>query len=140
MKLVEQARDHGIIVIAATNKYDLLDEAFKSRFDTHVYFGLPDEKLIKQILTSSLAQRAKGVELAQDETKIDELTSKLKGYSNRSIVFIIDEAAKIAKNKIRKQIAFEDVIEAIAKTEYEKVNENNYLKSSKQTKRHLGFS
>ena len=140
LKLIEQARDNGIILIAATNKYDLLDDAFKARFDSHIYFGLPDEKLIKQIVTSSLAQRAKGIELSEDEEKINHLVPMLKGHSNRSIVFIIDEAAKIAKNKLRKQISFEDVKEAIDKSELDRVKEEDYIKTSKQPKKHLGFA
>ena len=86
-----------------------------------------------------MASRAKGYSLSQDEEKISLLADKLKGYSNRSIVFIVDDAAKIAKSKLRKEISFEDVEEAISKTEIEKVKETDYQKTSKQPKKRLGF-
>jgi len=138
LKLVEQARDKGIIVIAATNRYDMLDDAFKARFDGQIYFGLPDEQQIEALIKASLSKRTKGQKLAQNKEEIEQLVKELKGHSNRSIVFIIDEAAKIARRKERKEISIEDVKEAIEKSELEKLKETNYQKKSK-TKRKLGF-
>lgn len=138
LKLVEGARDKGIIVIAATNKYDMLDDAFKARFDGQIYFGLPDEEQIETLLKSSLSKRTKGQTLASNDEEIKKLTKELKGYSNRSIVFIVDEAAKSARKNQRKEISFDDVIKAINDSELEKLKENDFKKKSK-TKRLLGF-
>lgn len=138
LKLVEQARDKGIIVIAATNKYDMLDDAFKARFDGQIFFGLPDDKQIESLLTASLSKRKKGLKLAQDKEQINALVNDLRGYSNRSIVFIVDDAAKIARRKERQDISYQDVKEAITKTELEKLKEADFHKKSK-TKRKLGF-
>ena len=139
LKLVEQARDKSVIVIAATNKYDMLDDAFKARFDGQIYFGLPDEKQIESLLVSSLSRRKKGLKLAQNKEQIANLVNELKGYSNRSIVFIVDDAAKIARRKQRQDISLADIQEAIKNSELEKLKETDFLKKSKIKKRKLGF-
>lgn len=137
LKLIEEAREKGIIVIAATNKYDILDEAFKARFDGQMYFGLPDEEQIKKLLIGSLSKRTKGLELAKNNEAIESLIKDLKGYSNRSIVFIVDEAAKLAKRRNRSNITEADLREAIEKSELEKPKDKDYHKKSKQRK--VGF-
>ena len=138
LKLVEIARDYNIIVIGATNKYDLLDQAFKDRFDGQIYFPLPDKEQIKKLVHTSLMQREKGSNLASDTESIDKLAELFKGFSNRSIVIIIDEAAKIARKRSRDNITFDDIKSAIEKTELEKPNEKDYIKSSAK-KRTIGF-
>ena len=137
LKLVEGAKDNGIIIIAATNKYDLLDEAFKARFDGQVYFPLPDEKGIQKLLKHQLSGRKKGEKLAQSEEELKQLSQMLKGYSNRSITFIVDEASKLAKRRNRSDISIDDVKKAIETTELEKSQEKDYKKSSKA--RIIGF-
>lgn len=137
LKLVEGAKDNGIIIIAATNKYDLLDEAFKARFDGQVYFPLPDEKAIQSLLKHQLSGRKKGEKLAQSEEELKKLSELLKGHSNRSITFIVDEASKLAKRRDRADISFDDVKKAIETTELEKSKEKDYKKSSKA--RIVGF-
>ena len=138
LKLVEEARDNNIIVIAATNKYNLLDEAFKARFDGQVYFPLPDKAQIKELLKKSLSSRTRGVALANSEEELNKLSDKLTGYSNRSITFIVDEAAKIARKDTRKNINFDHVLKAIAESELEKSDEKIY--KQKTSKRNLGFN
>ena len=138
LKCVQQAKDDNIIVIAATNKYDLLDDAFKARFDGQMYFGLPDEEQIESLLMASLRKREKGYALSRDKKAISTLIKDLKGYSNRSIVFIVDDAAKLAKRRGRQEISLEDVQNAIKNSELEKVKEKDYMKKSK-TQAKLGF-
>ena len=138
LKLVESARDKNIIVICATNKYDLLDNAFKDRFDEQIYFPLPDKEQIKNLVTFSLLHRKKGEMLGNDKESIDKLVDLLKGYSNRSIVFILDEAAKSARKRSRDNITFEDIKSAIETSELEKHNEKDYMKLSKR-KAVIGF-
>lgn len=138
LKLVESARDNNIIIIAATNKYDLLDEAFKARFDGQVYFPLPKEEEIESLLKYLLNNRKKGIKLANSDEKIKELASMFKGHSNRSITFIVDEASKLAKRRNRDAITFEDVKTALETTELEKSKEKDYKKLS-VTKKAIGF-
>ena len=139
LKLIHEARDNGIIVIAATNRYDILDEAFTSRFDNQQYFGLPDMEQIQALLKKSLEKRLKGQELARNNEAIKNLAIQLKDYSNRSITFIVDEAAKIAKRKGRLNITSSDVAEAINKCNFDKVDESSYRKDKRKTFK-LGFN
>ena len=139
LKLIHEARDNGIIVIAATNRYNILDEAFTSRFDNQQYFGLPDMEQIQALLKKSLEKRIKGQELAKNNDAIKNLAVQLKGYSNRSITFIVDEAAKIAKRKGRLNISSSDVAEAINKCNFDKVDESSYRKDKRKTFK-LGFN
>ena len=138
LKLIEGARDDNIIVIAATNKYDDLDEAFKSRFDGQIYFPLFNKDQIKDLLKTLLSSRKKGQNLAQSEDEVDKLSQMLVGYSNRSISFFIEHASKIAKKNQRSDITFNDVKKAIELSEYEKVNEREYKKNDKS--RTIGFA
>ncbi|MBR1617625.1 ATP-binding protein [bacterium] len=137
LKCTESARDKGIIVIAATNKVDMLDDAFKSRLDGQFFFSLPTSEQIEKLLKQSLSSRKKGEKLAKDKIAISNLAKMLEGHSNRSIVFIIDEASKLAKRNNRSDITFEDVKKAIETTEYEKSDEKSF---KKQNKMKLGFT
>ena len=76
-------------------------------------------------------------ELTSKLTEAESLIKDLKGYSNRSIVFIVDEAAKLAKRRNRSNITEADLREAIEKSELEKPKEKDYHKKSKQRK--VGF-
>lgn len=140
LKHIQEARDNGIIVIAATNRYDILDQAFKSRFDNQQYFGLPDKDQIKALVANSLSKRTKGKALSQNDEELSNLAEKLKGYSNRSIVFIVDESAKIAKRNSRSDITSSDVEAAIKKCDFEKVDESLYKKAEKKKTAKLGFN
>lgn len=133
LKFVEEARDNNIILIAATNKYNLLDEAFKARFDGQIYFPLPDKTQIAEILKKTLSSREKGKELAQSEENILKLADMLNGFSNRSIVFIVDEAAKFARRNQRHNISFEDVKLAIEKSDLEKSDERKYKQLNRKS-------
>ena len=139
LTLIEEARDDNIIVIAATNKYSMLDEAFKSRFDGQIYFPLPDEEQIEMLLKKVLSSRAKGVKLATSDDEIKALAKKLKGYSSRSIVFILDEASKLARRNNRQDISYDNVLQAIKESELEKPNEQEY-KTKKGTSQPVGFA
>ena len=75
--------------------------------------------------------------LAQSEEELEKLSQMLKGHSNRSITFIVDEASKLAKRRDRADISFDDVKKAIETTELEKSKEKDYKKSSKA--RIVGF-
>lgn len=137
LKLIENARDNNIILIAATNKYDMLDEAFKARFDGQIYFPLPDKEQIQNLVTSSLEKRKKGQKLASDTKSVAEIADLMKGYSNRTIIFLLDEAGKRAKKDGRRDITAEDIKTAIKEADYEKNNPKEYQK--KKNKK-IGFA
>ena len=89
-------------------------------------------------LHNDLSKRLKGQKLAQNDEEIKELSKDLKGYSNRSIVFLIDSAAKNAKRRQRSDIEIIDVREAIKKSDFEKADEKHFQKASKNTRK-IGF-
>ena len=139
LKLVEEAKNSGIILIAATNKYDILDDAFKSRFDSQIYFPLPEQNQIKDLLKLSLSKREKGKALANSDKELEEFSKKLKGYSNRSIAFLVENAAKSARKNGRRDILIQDLENAASNSEFEKVDKINYKKST-NSKKAMGFN
>lgn len=132
LKLLDDAKDNNIVVIAATNKFDILDEAFVNRFDGQYYFGLPDQEQIKGLLIKLLSQRTKGNKLALDSNALDEISKELTGFSNRSIVFLVNEASKNAKRNSRRDISKQDFDYVISQTDLEKINEKDFIKQSKK--------
>lgn len=140
LKHIEAARDNNIITIAATNKYKLLDEAFISRFDGQKYIGLPKEEQILDLIKKNLSSKEKGQKLAKNEEELKEIAKQLKGYSNRSIVFLLDSASKIARNDNRVDIKKEHIQKAIDECEFEKIDETKYSKNNSNKKAKIGFN
>jgi len=138
LKLLDEAKDKNIVVIAATNKFDTLDEAFVNRLDGQYYFGMPDIEQIKDLLVKLLIKIEKGQELAKDEESLKEISKELLGFSNRSITFLFKEAAKNAKRESRREISKEDFIKAIKTTDLERVDEKTFKKHSQKANR-IGF-
>lgn len=139
LKLIEEAKDNNIIIIAATNKYDLLDEAFKARFDGQVYIPLPSKEQIVELLVHLLSSRKKGEALSKSPAEVEVLADMLKGYSNRSITFIVEEASKLARRNNRGDITFECVEKAIETSELEKPKEKEYKKLNNKSNL-IGFN
>ncbi len=107
-----------IIIIAATNKPEMIDPAFlrPGRFDKIFYVGLPDKNTIKEIIKIQLRGRKHKL----NDNEITELSEKLEGYSGADIEYIIDEAAFLASERKDKDkevaIIKEDIIKVIEKT------------------------
>ena len=139
LKMLDQAKNSNLIVIAATNKFDLLDEAFVSRFSETQYVGLPDEEQIKALIKHVYSDKSKAQKLLSDENAINKLSCSLKGYSNRSIVFILNEASRIAKKNNRSDVTEAHIMEAIEKSDFEKPVEKDFQKKSKFQQRRIGF-
>lgn len=137
LSLIETARDRGIIVIGATNKYDIVDEAIKARFDSQIYVGLPDEKSRAEILKVSLSSRTKGLALAESPEKLQSIASITKGFPNRALCILTDKAALLAREDGRRDISVEDYINVVADNQNLKVKESNY--QSKTSAPTIGF-
>ena len=73
--------DKPVIVIAATNKPWMLDEAILSRFEKRVYIPLPDKEARKELFSLEIGRR--GFEL--EGITYDELAEMTEGYSGRDI-------------------------------------------------------
>ena len=105
-----------IIVIAATNKPEMIDPAFlrPGRFDRIFYVGLPDKDARAKIIERCLKNREH--ELSEDD--ISEIAGKLEGYSGADIENIIEEAAFIAfeeRNARPAKITKNDIMNAVEK-------------------------
>lgn len=99
----------NVIVLAATNRADVLDPALlrPGRFDRRVGIGLPDRKDREAILKVHFAKKplAKTVDL-------DALAAKTAGSSGADLANIANESAIIAARNNRKEISQKDVTDA----------------------------
>jgi AFG3 family protein len=99
----------GVIVLAATNRPDILDKALlrPGRFDRHIYLELPN----KQERIEIFGVHIRGLKLAKD-VNIEVLSGLSPGFSGADIANICNEAALIAARKKKKAIAQEDFMDA----------------------------
>lgn len=93
----------GVIVIAATNKIEMIDEALlrSGRFDRRIFIGLPDFKDRQAILNSYLKNKNHSVDIA----KIARNTT---GFSGAALATLVNEAAINALRNSRVQINDDD--------------------------------
>ena len=137
---MDDAKAHNVIIIGATNKYDILDPAVKRRFDSKVFVDIPDEKSIKALLEKNLKPLKKGQKLLSSPEDLETISRLLKGFSNSSICTISKEAALNAMRRDRADIAVEDYKKAIETTGEEKPDRKLYLAESKKSSNKIGFS
>ena len=100
----------GIIVMAATNRPDVLDPALlrPGRFDRQITIGLPDVKGREAIL--KVHARNKHLD---EKVKLDEIAQRTPGFSGADIENLLNEAALLAARANRKVITTPDIDEAI---------------------------
>jgi len=99
----------GIIVIAATNRADVLDKALlrPGRFDRQVVVGLPDVRGREQILNVHL----KKVPAAED-VKIKYIAQGTPGFSGADLANLINEAALLAARFNKRLVSMIDLEKA----------------------------
>lgn len=104
------ASNSGVIVLAATNRADVLDPALlrPGRFDRHIYLELPGQQERKEIFKVHL----KPLVLA-DNVDTDFLASQTPGFSGADIANICNEAALIAARGKKEKVAKADFIDAM---------------------------
>ena len=102
----------GIIVMAATNRADILDPALMrpGRFDRQIYVNIPDVKGREAIF--KVHARNKPISSEVDFRNLARLTS---GFSGADIANILNEAAILAARDNRKVILMKDITEGINK-------------------------
>lgn len=100
----------GVIVIAATNRADILDRALlrPGRFDRQIYVELPDLNGRKSIFNVHL----KPLKI-NDTLDIDFLARQTPGFSGADIANVCNEAALIAARKNKLLIEKQDFLDAI---------------------------
>ncbi|MDR2519455.1 MAG: AAA family ATPase [Eubacteriaceae bacterium] len=127
-------QSEGVVVIAATNRLDMLDQALlrPGRFDRHIYVGNPCMNAREKILRVHL--KGKPISKSID---VKKLASKTSGLSGAHLENITNEAALIAIKKNKKTITQEDLDEAIIKTSAGLKNANMAL--SEKEKKSISF-
>ena len=105
-------RDTNVIVIAATNRPDILDPALlrPGRFDRRVVLDLPDINEREKILQI----HAKNKQLAKD-VNLRHIAERTPGFSGADLANLVNEGAILAARKNAKIITQQDLINSIEK-------------------------
>ena len=100
----------NVIVIAATNRADVLDKALMraGRFDRQIYVDLPDVRERKEIFNVHL----KPIKIAKS-LDTDFLAKQTPGFSGADIANVCNEAALIAARKLKKSVNKQDFLDAV---------------------------
>lgn len=100
----------GVIVLAATNRADILDKALMraGRFDRQIYVELPDLNGRREIFEVHM----RGLKLGTDVEK-EFLAKQTPGFSGADIANVCNEAALIAARKNKDYIEKQDFLDAI---------------------------
>jgi len=100
----------NIIVIAATNRPDILDPALlrPGRFDRRVTIDLPDARGRADILKV----HSKGKPLEQD-IDMELLSKQTPGFSGADLANLVNEAAILAARRNKKQVSYDELTEAV---------------------------
>lgn len=100
----------GIIVLAATNRADILDKALlrAGRFDRQIYVDLPDIKDRKEIFLVHL----RNVKI-DSSVDVDLLSRQTPGFSGADIANVCNEAALIAARKGKTAVEKQDFMDAV---------------------------
>ena len=138
LKYIEGAKAHNVIVIGATNKYDLIDPAIRRRFDMKRYVGLPEQEQREALIRNNLSKKKKGQALINDDEKVKKVAKALSGYSSSSINIISDLASLNALKRNRADVDVVDFEEAIKTTGEEKIDDKQYKPLARKEK--IGFN
>jgi len=100
----------GIIVMAATNRPDILDKALlrPGRFDRQITISLPDVTAREAILKV----HARNKKLSPD-IKLEEVAARIPGFSGADIANLLNEATLLAARSNRSVIEIQDIDEAV---------------------------
>jgi cell division protease FtsH len=100
----------GVIVLAATNRADVLDRALMraGRFDRQIYVDLPDLRERKEIFQVHLRPLTLG-----KDADVDFLSKQTPGFSGADIANVCNEAALIAARKNKKMVERQDFLDAV---------------------------
>ncbi|MFA7296546.1 MAG: ATP-dependent zinc metalloprotease FtsH [Dehalococcoidia bacterium] len=100
----------NVIVIAATNRPDILDPALlrPGRFDRQVTLDLPDVKGRRAVLDV----HAKGKPL-EAEVKLETIAKQTPGFSGADLANLVNEAAILAARRNKKRIGMSEMNEAV---------------------------
>lgn len=102
--------DTNVIVIAATNRADILDKALMraGRFDRQIFIDLPDKNERKAIFKVHV----KPLKLS-DDIDLEFLSKQTPGFSGADIANVCNEAALVAARKGNKKVHHQDFLDAV---------------------------
>ena len=106
------AANEGVIVLAATNRQDILDPALlrPGRFDRQIYVGHPDMKGREEILRVHVRNKP----LAED-VDLKEVARETTGFTGADLENLMNESALLAARSNRKFITLSDIQESVIK-------------------------
>lgn len=105
-------KSSNIIVIGATNRIELLDDALKraGRFDRHIYIGNPDLESRKELFEIHTANKP-----LDDSVDLNSLAKKTHGFNGADIESIANESALLAIREGKDTISQENLEDALEK-------------------------
>ena len=106
------AENEGVIVLAATNRPDVLDKALlrPGRFDRQIVVGSPDVKAREQILEV----HARRKRLA-DDVDLKVIAKNTSGFAGADLENVLNEAALLAARRNQNEIGMKEIEEAMVK-------------------------
>ncbi len=107
-------QNEGVIVMAATNRPDVLDSALlrPGRFDRQIVIHLPDVKAREEIL--KVHSRKKPMD---PKISFEDVAKATSGFAPAELENVLNEAALLAARANRKKITMEEITDAIMKVE-----------------------
>nr|WP_297275480.1 ATP-dependent zinc metalloprotease FtsH [uncultured Agathobaculum sp.] len=104
--------NEGVIVIAATNRKDILDNALlrPGRFDRQVYVGAPDVKGREEILKVHARNKQ-----FDPDVKFADIAKTTAGFTGADLENLLNEAALLAARRNKKLISQEEIEESLLK-------------------------
>ncbi len=106
------AANEGVIVLAATNRPDVLDKALlrPGRFDRQIVVSLPDVRAREQILEVHSRQKKLG-----DDVDLRIIAKNTAGFSGADLENVLNEAALLAARRNLKEIGEREIEDAMVK-------------------------
>lgn len=126
LRLIPKAINNQVLIIAMTNKIDMIDPAIlrRGRFDHIIEIGMPSFEEVKILLQTLLEKLPVSADI-----DIDFMAINLKGRPLSDVAFTVREAGRIAVKKNKPVIDSECILEAL----------QNTIKVSKDEPRRIGF-
>ena len=105
-------KTEGVIVLAATNRPDILDPALRrpGRFDREIFVGKPDSKGREEILKVHARDKKLG-----EDVNLHEIAMTTQGFTGADLQNLLNEAAILATRAERPVIVGADISEAMMK-------------------------
>ena len=106
------ATNEGVIVLAATNRPDILDKALlrPGRFDRQIVVSAPDVKAREQILEVHSRKKRIG-----DDVDLKTIAKNTAGFAGADLENVLNEAALLAARRDKKEISMQEIEEAMIK-------------------------